>query len=80
VDSSLLEDGISVRKLVHEDGESLYDPDADGVDAIVARAYGDETLPSVCVGGYGRLVAAISGGTCSTTRWWGTSTALSPRS
>jgi hypothetical protein len=39
VDSSLLEDGISVRKLVHEDGASLYDPDADSVDAIVARAY-----------------------------------------
>jgi prolyl-tRNA synthetase len=35
----LLEDGISVRCLVREDGEPLDDPDADGVEAIVARAY-----------------------------------------
>ena len=35
----LLEDGISVRCLAREDGEPLDDPDADGVDAIVARAY-----------------------------------------
>ena len=35
----LLEDGISVRCLVRADGEPLDDVDADGVDAIVARAY-----------------------------------------
>jgi prolyl-tRNA synthetase len=35
----LLEDGISVRCLVREDGEPLDDPGAEGVDAIVARAY-----------------------------------------
>jgi prolyl-tRNA synthetase len=35
----LLENGISVRCLVREDGEPLDDPDAEGVDAIVARAY-----------------------------------------
>ena len=33
------EDGISVRCLAREDGEPLDDPDADGVEAIVARAY-----------------------------------------
>ena len=32
-------DGISVRCLVREDGEPPDDVDADGVDAIVARAY-----------------------------------------
>ena len=35
----LLEDGISVRCLVRSDGEPVDDPDADGVEAIVARAY-----------------------------------------
>jgi prolyl-tRNA synthetase len=35
----LLEDGISVRCLARSDGEPVDDPDADGVDAIVARAY-----------------------------------------
>ena len=35
----LLEDGISVRCLVSSDGGPVDDPDADGVDAIVARAY-----------------------------------------
>jgi prolyl-tRNA synthetase len=35
----LLEDGISVRCLVREDGEPLDDPDAYGVEPIVARAY-----------------------------------------
>jgi prolyl-tRNA synthetase len=35
----LLERGISVRCLVREDGEPIDDPDADGVEAIVARAY-----------------------------------------
>jgi prolyl-tRNA synthetase len=35
----LLEHGISVRCLVREDGEPLDDPQADGVEAIVARAY-----------------------------------------
>jgi prolyl-tRNA synthetase len=35
----LLEDGVSVRCLVRPDGEPVRDPDADGVDAIVARAY-----------------------------------------
>jgi prolyl-tRNA synthetase len=35
----LLQHGISVRCLVCEDGEPPNDPDADGVEAIVARAY-----------------------------------------
>jgi prolyl-tRNA synthetase len=35
----LLADGISVRCLVREDGEPVTDPDADGVDAIIARSY-----------------------------------------
>jgi prolyl-tRNA synthetase len=35
----LLNDGISVRCLIQADGEPVRDPDADGVDAIVARAY-----------------------------------------
>jgi prolyl-tRNA synthetase len=35
----LLEDGISVRCLAREDGEPVDHPDADGVAAIVARAY-----------------------------------------
>jgi prolyl-tRNA synthetase len=35
----LLEDGISIRCLIRPDGEPVRDPDADGVDAIVARAY-----------------------------------------
>jgi prolyl-tRNA synthetase len=34
-----LQDGISVRCLVRADGEPVDDPDADGVEAIVARAY-----------------------------------------
>jgi len=35
----LLDEGISVRCLHRPDGEPVRDPDADGVDAIVARAY-----------------------------------------
>jgi prolyl-tRNA synthetase len=35
----LAEEGISVRCLVRPDGEPVDDPDADGVQAIVARAY-----------------------------------------
>ena len=35
----LLSYGISVRCLIHADGKPVRDPDADGVDAIVARAY-----------------------------------------
>jgi prolyl-tRNA synthetase len=35
----LLEDGVSVRCLARADGGSVDDPDAEGVDAIVARAY-----------------------------------------
>jgi len=35
----VLVDGLSVRCLVHCDGEPVDDPDADGVEAIVARAY-----------------------------------------
>jgi prolyl-tRNA synthetase len=31
--------GVSVRCLLREDGEPVDDPDADGVDALVARAY-----------------------------------------
>lgn len=38
-EQSLLKDGISVRCLVGPDGAPVRDPDADGVDAIVARAY-----------------------------------------
>src|SRR3954451_5626856 len=38
-ETRLLEHGMSVRCLVREDGEPLDDPDADGVEAIVARAY-----------------------------------------
>jgi prolyl-tRNA synthetase len=32
--------GVSVRCLVREDGDPVDDPDADGVDALIARAYG----------------------------------------
>lgn len=35
----LLEDGISVHCLAREDGEPVDNPDTDGVEAIVARAY-----------------------------------------
>jgi prolyl-tRNA synthetase len=35
----LAQAGISVRCLVRSDGEPVDDPDADGVDALVARAY-----------------------------------------
>jgi prolyl-tRNA synthetase len=35
----LAEAGVSVRCLVREDGEPVNDPDADGVEALVARAY-----------------------------------------
>jgi prolyl-tRNA synthetase len=35
----LLDDGISVRCLIRDDGEPVDDPDADGVQAILARAY-----------------------------------------
>jgi prolyl-tRNA synthetase len=35
----LLDDGISIRCLIRADGEPVRDPDAEGVDAIVARAY-----------------------------------------
>jgi prolyl-tRNA synthetase len=35
----LLAAGISVRCLAREDGEPVDDPDADGIDAIIARAY-----------------------------------------
>jgi prolyl-tRNA synthetase len=35
----LLADGVSVRCLVREDRRTVDDPDADGVEAIVARAY-----------------------------------------
>ena len=35
----LLEDGISIRCLVRTDGQPVDDPDAEGVEAIVARAY-----------------------------------------
>jgi prolyl-tRNA synthetase len=35
----LLQDGISVRCLVRADGEPVLDPDDEGVEAIVARAY-----------------------------------------
>jgi prolyl-tRNA synthetase len=35
----LLDDGISVRCLVRTDAETVDDPQADGVEAIVARAY-----------------------------------------
>jgi prolyl-tRNA synthetase len=35
----LLADGVSVRCLVREDRQTVDDPDADGVEAIVARAY-----------------------------------------
>ena len=31
--------GVSVRCLLREDGEPVIDPDADGVDALLARAY-----------------------------------------
>jgi prolyl-tRNA synthetase len=31
--------GVSVRCLVREDGDPVDDPDADGVDALIARAY-----------------------------------------
>ena len=35
----LTQAGVSVRCLLREDGEPVDDPDADGVDALVARAY-----------------------------------------
>ena len=35
----LLDDGISVRCLAREDGETVDHPDTGGVEAIVARAY-----------------------------------------
>ena len=35
----LAQAGVSVRCLVREDGKPVDDPDADGVDALVARAY-----------------------------------------
>jgi len=35
----LLDNGISVRCLLHADGEPVRDPDAAGVEAVVARAY-----------------------------------------
>jgi len=35
----LAQAGVSVRCLVREDGEPVDDPDADGVDALLARAY-----------------------------------------
>jgi prolyl-tRNA synthetase len=35
----LAQAGVSVRCLIREDGEPVDDPDADGVDAVVARAY-----------------------------------------
>ena len=35
----LAQSGASVRCLVREDGEPVDDPDADGVDALIARAY-----------------------------------------
>ena len=35
----LAQSGASVRCLVREDGEPVGDPDADGVDALIARAY-----------------------------------------
>jgi prolyl-tRNA synthetase len=35
----LAQAGVSVRCLVHEDGRPVDDPDADGVEALVARAY-----------------------------------------
>jgi prolyl-tRNA synthetase len=35
----LARDGISVRCLIHEDGRPVDDPDAEGVDALLARAY-----------------------------------------
>jgi prolyl-tRNA synthetase len=35
----LAQAGISVRCLVREDGAPVTDPDADGVDALVGRAY-----------------------------------------
>jgi prolyl-tRNA synthetase len=35
----VLQDGISVRCLVRADGEPVVDPNDDGVEAIVARAY-----------------------------------------
>jgi prolyl-tRNA synthetase len=35
----LLADGVSVRCLVREDRQTVDDPDAGGVEAIVARAY-----------------------------------------
>lgn len=35
----LAQDGVSVRCLVRDDGEPVDDPNAAGVDALVARAY-----------------------------------------
>jgi prolyl-tRNA synthetase len=35
----LAQAGVSVRCLVRDDGQPVADPDADGVDALVARAY-----------------------------------------
>ncbi len=38
-EARLARDGISVRCLLREDGLPVDDPGADGVDALVARAY-----------------------------------------
>ncbi len=38
-EARLAQAGVSVRCLLREDGEPVDDPDADGVDALVARAY-----------------------------------------
>jgi prolyl-tRNA synthetase len=35
----LAQDGISVRCLIHDDGEPVDDPHEEGVDALLARAY-----------------------------------------
>jgi prolyl-tRNA synthetase len=38
-EGQLAKAGVSVRCLIREDGEPVDDPEADGVDALVARAY-----------------------------------------
>jgi prolyl-tRNA synthetase len=38
-EARLARDGVSVRCLLREDGMPVVDPDADGVDALLARAY-----------------------------------------
>jgi prolyl-tRNA synthetase len=38
-EASLAREGISVRCLIRDDGRPVDDPDADGVDALLARAY-----------------------------------------